>query len=128
VRELRFKRYTMHCADGIWTQGTLKDLLSAMPYVLHTFIPPFHILNYLFRHGVQNDFFPDGFLPDGKVQYDAGMSGGCSWKPFEIIQEEYEELVLDLLTDPGAQLKVLDTPAEIKTYRQWVDWKLAHLR
>lgn len=37
MRELRFKQYTMHCAGGIWTRGTLKDLLCAMPYVLDRF-------------------------------------------------------------------------------------------
>jgi hypothetical protein len=123
VRELRFKRYVMHRAGGIWRQGTLKDLPLEMPCVLHAFIPPFHVLNYLLRHGVPNEFSPDGLLPDGKVQYDAGMSGGCSWKPFEITQEEYEDLVLDLLTDPGSQFEVLDTPVEVETYMQWVEWK-----
>lgn len=83
MRELHFKRYVMHCAGGIWTHGTLKDLLLEMPFVLYRFIPPFHVLSHLLKYGVPNEFFPDGFLPDGKVQYDAGMSGGCSWKPFE---------------------------------------------
>jgi hypothetical protein len=124
MRELRFKRYVLHCADGVWVRGTLKDLLLALPYVLHRYIPPFHILGHLFKYGVPNEFFPDGLLPDGKVQYDAGMSGGCSWKPFEITQEEYEELVLDLLTDPRAQFEILDAPTEVQTYRQWVEWKL----
>ncbi|MBD2306034.1 hypothetical protein H6G17_10970 [Chroococcidiopsis sp. FACHB-1243] len=80
------------------------------------------------KHGVPNDFFPSGLLPDGNVQYDAGMSGGCSWKPFEITQQEYEELVLDLLTAPGTQFKILDAPQEIQTYSQWAEWKLEHLR
>jgi hypothetical protein len=128
MRELRFKRYVMHCAGGIWTRGTLKDLLLAMPYVLHRFIPPFHVINYLLQHGVPNELFPDGLLPNGKVQCDAGMSGGCSWKPFEITREEYEELVLDLLTDPESQFEILDAPAEVQTYMQWVEWKLNHLK
>ncbi|MGL5942388.1 MAG: hypothetical protein ACRC2S_18830 [Waterburya sp.] len=118
----------MHCVGGTWTQETLKDLLFTMPYVLYKFIPPFHVLKDLLQRGVPNDFFPDGLLPDGKVQYDAGMSGGCSWKPFEITQEEYDELVLDLLTDPQLQLEVLDIPSEIQTYKQWVYWKLKHLK
>jgi hypothetical protein len=125
VRELRFKRYVMHCAGGIWTQGTLKALLLE---VLHRFIPPFPVLNDLLKHGVPNEFFPDGLLPDGKVQYDAGMSGGCSWKPFEITPDEYEDLVLDLLTDPGSKFEVLDAPAEVQTYRQWIEWRLKRLK
>ncbi len=56
------------------------------------------------------------------------MSGGCSWKPFEITREEYEELVLDLLTDPKSHFEVLDAPAKVKTYTEWVEWKLNHLK
>lgn len=118
----------MHCSGGIWTRGTLKDLLLATPYILQRFIPPFQVLNYLLKHGVPNEFFLDGLLPDGKVQYDAGMGGGCSWKPFEITREEYEELILDLLTDPESQFYIFDTPAEVQTYKQWVEWKLKHLK
>lgn len=128
MRNLRFKRYTMHCAGGIWMRGTLKNLLFEMPYFLHTFIPPLNVLDNLLRYGVSNDSFPDWLLPDGKVQYDAGMNGGCAWKPFESTQKEYEELVLDLLTAPGSQLKVLDASLEIQTYRQWVEWKREQLR
>ncbi|NJL55022.1 hypothetical protein HC928_07405 [bacterium] len=106
----------------------MKDLLLSLPFVVHRFIPPFHVLNYLLKHGVPNEFFPDGILPDGKVQYDAGMSGGGSWKPFEMTQEEYEDLVLELLTDPESQFEVLDAPAEVQTYPQWVKWRLEHMR
>ena len=91
-----------------------------MPYLLHDFIPPLPVLNDLLKHGVPNHIYPDGLLPNGKVQYDAGMSGGCSWQPFEITQEEYQELVLDLLTDPELQLQVLDTSSEIQTYVAWI--------
>jgi hypothetical protein len=42
----------------------------------------------------------------------------------EITQEEYEELVLDLLTDPKSQFEILDVPTKDQTYRQWVEWKL----
>jgi hypothetical protein len=128
MRELRFKSYVMHCAGGVWTRGTLKDLLLTLPFVLHRFIPPFHVLRYLLKHGVPNEFFPDGYLPDGKVQYDAGMSGGGSWKPFELTQEEYENLVLDLLTDPEADFEVLDAPAEVQTYPQWAAWKWEYIK
>lgn len=124
MRNLRFKRHVMHSREGVWVEGTLKDLLLEMPYVLHKYIPSFCVLSHLLKYGQPNEFFPDGLLPDGKVQFDAGMSGGCSWKPFEITQEEYEELVLDLLTDPKSQFKILNAPPEIQTYGQWVEWKL----
>jgi hypothetical protein len=62
MRELRFKYYVMHCSGGIWTRGTMTDLLLAMPYVLHRFIPPFHVLSDLLKQGLPNEFFPDGLL------------------------------------------------------------------
>lgn len=99
-----------------------------MPFVLHRFIPLFHVLSHLLKHGVPNEFFHEGLLPDRKVQFDAGMSGGCSWKPFEITQEEYQDLVLELLTDPKSRFEVLDAPAEIQTYTQWVEWKSEHMK
>ncbi len=67
MRELRFKLYAMHCAGGIWTRGTLKDLLLAMPYVLNKFIPPFHVLSYLLKQGVPNEFFPNGLFQTEKL-------------------------------------------------------------
>jgi hypothetical protein len=123
MRELRFKQYGVHRAGGSWIHGTVKDLLRTLPYVLHRHIPPFRILQHLLQHGVPNEIFPDGRLPDGKVQYDAGMSGGAAWTPFELTQEEYDDLVLDLLTEPASNFVVLEAPAKVQTYMQWVMWK-----
>jgi hypothetical protein len=121
MRELRLKIYGMHNAGGSWSSRTLRDLLFEIP-MLRKFIPPFQVLNDLLRHGVPHQGLPDGLLPDGKVQYDAGMSGGCAWKPFEMTREEYEALVLDLLTDPELQLEVLESPPEVQTYGEWLNW------
>ena len=43
-------------------------------------IPPLHVVNDLLRRGVR----------------DAGMSGGCEWKPFEITHPEWVDLANDL--------------------------------
>lgn len=96
-----------------------------MPYLIDHFIPPLYVLNDLLKNGWSNPLFPDG-LPDGTVQYDAGMSGGCAWRPFQITQHEYEELVLDLLTSPTlvAQLSV---PSEtVENIAEWSQRVLAH--
>lgn len=122
VRTLRFKRYAI--AGSMWTHGTLKDLLLAMPYVLLHFIPPLRILNDLLARGLPNDDYPDGMLPDGNVQVDMGMSGGCAWKPFQIALEEYEGLVVELLTDPALTLRISEPPEGVLTIRQWVYWAL----
>ncbi len=123
MRELRYKEYVIGHPSGPWTTGTLKDLLLAMPYLLTNWIPPISVLNDLFRNGMPNDVHPNG-LPDGKVQFDAGMSGGCAWKPIEISADEYEELVLELLTDPERNLRQKDPPAGISTIAQWEMWSL----
>ncbi len=123
MRELRYKQYVIGHPSGPWTTGTLKDLLLAMPYLLRDLIPPIGILNNLLRNGMPNDIYPNG-LPDGKVQVDAGMSGGCAWKPFELSVDKYEELVLELLTDPERNFRQKDPPASIKTIAQWETWSL----
>ncbi len=119
--ELRYQQYVIGKAGGVWTNGTLKELLFAMPYLMTDLIPPLRVLNGLLRNGVPNHIYPDG-LPDGKVQFDAGMSGGCAWKPFEIADNEYEELVLELLTEPDGDFRQQEPPPEIATIKQWQRW------
>jgi hypothetical protein len=72
-----------------------------------------------------NHIFPDG-MPDGKVQYDAGMSGGCAWKPFTLTEDAYEELRLDLLTDPELHLVENEPPPEVTRFKQWLAWCRKH--
>lgn len=68
------------------TLGSLVEFVLAMPHLLEFgAIPPLPVFNQLLLTGL----------------YDAGMSGGCQWKPFQIEEEEYDELVLELLTWPG---------------------------
>lgn len=123
MRELRYKTYHLGSAGGEWTSGTLKDLLFAMPGLLDGLIPPLVVLNDLLHNGLPSPALPDG-LPDGKVQFDAGMSGGCAWKPFEISEAEYDDLVLELLTEPGCALRELEPPPSVATLEQWLRWKL----
>jgi hypothetical protein len=99
---------------GPWTTprvGSTADLVWALPYVVMTEIPPQHILNDLLVRG----------------QDDAGMSGGCIWKPFEVDPEQFDELVEELRhrgprtgRDVGdLQLEVRDVPHSVRTYEAW---------
>ena len=50
-------------------RGTVAELLESIPYLLaDRLLPPLRVVNDVLRRGV----------------HDAGMSGGCSWRPFEI--------------------------------------------
>ncbi|MEO1132355.1 MAG: hypothetical protein AAFX40_06560 [Cyanobacteria bacterium J06639_1] len=103
-------------------------MLLTIPYELLYVIPPQIVLNDLLMHGRPGQYGPvDGIYPDGTVQVDAGMSGGCAWKPFHIDREEYDELVEELLTDPELQLHVLEPPAYVRTHEQWQRWRPSHL-
>jgi len=75
------------------TEGTVVDLLFDMPWVLARYatVPTLDDLNELFREG----------------SYDAGMSGGCEWEPFEIDTTEYNEIVRAIRQRPLAGLEPL---------------------
>lgn len=92
------------------THGTVKDLLFDVPYFFSTkdIIPPRHILNDFLQRGIN----------------DAGMSGGCRWKPFELSENEYDELVEELLTEPFRELSLVEVPNDVKTYDQWFQFRI----
>lgn len=92
--------------------GTLKDLLFEIPYLLASgLIPPLRVLNELLRTGV----------------HDAGMSGGCKWRPFEISQAEYEELAASLKADSKGSFKEIEVPAWVQTHSDWHVWLMEYL-
>ncbi len=69
-------------------------------------IPPFHILRELIARG----------------RDEAGMSGGCEWRPFELSAEEYREVVEELLTSPRFHC----TPEpELDACPDWTAWTSA---
>jgi hypothetical protein len=90
--DIKYKTWPIG-SRGVWKRGSLKELLRDMPYFIW---PP-----------------DDGVLPTreeinrvlAEGKWDAGMSGGCDWQPFQISNEEYEELVLEFLTEPGTDFQ-----------------------
>ena len=109
MRDVRFKRLpAMGAGEGPWEYAPLDQFLMSIPafgYSLCVFgvVPPQHIFNEILRQG----------------ENDAGMGGGAKWKPFEIVESEYEELVENLVTNPDHKIiedKDLFTKAN---YTKW---------
>jgi hypothetical protein len=61
-------------------RGSLADLVTVLPYVVMDEIPPRRILNDVLVRG----------------RLDAGMSGGCIWKPLELDDADFADLVREL--------------------------------
>jgi hypothetical protein len=116
---MRVIRYKTHGAVGwdSWKHGSLTELLFDIPHLwlpLRVFkvIPPFHVLNEILISGIS----------------EAGMSGGCRWQPFQISEEEYAELVEDLITLPGADLSIDSELQGSKNLEEWKHRRLGKYR
>jgi len=106
--DVRFKRHDAIGPPGAWTHGTLLEFLFALPTVLRPGpnrqpVPPLAVLNDVFRSGAR----------------DAGMSGACEWKPFEIDETDYRSLVDELVTMPGYDF-VEDLTLESRAAKDWM--------
>lgn len=80
VRELTFFD---EAGIGPWKsprRRSLADLVLALTYVVTYEIPPRRVLNDVLVRG----------------RLDAGMSGGCIWKPLELSEAEFGDLVDEL--------------------------------
>ena len=91
-----------------WEVAPLEYFLLNTPlffYELKAFgvIPPLHILNEKLILGEQ----------------DSGMGGACNWKPFQVTEEEYVELVESLLTNPELEI-IEDKELWVKqNFKKW---------
>ncbi len=109
MRDIKFKN---HPGTGprntSWEYASLDQFLLKTPlffYELCVFgvAPPIHILNEKLKTGT----------------YDAGMGGGCDWKPFEIDPIEYEDLVMELTTNPDHKIIEDDELWEKPNFKKW---------
>jgi hypothetical protein len=94
-------------AIGPWLTprtGSIADLLRAIPYFVMHEIPPLVLMN-------------DRLVRGG---YDAGMSGGCIWKPLELEEGEFDALVEDLQRREPA-LRVFEVPDSVRTNQAWFE-------
>jgi hypothetical protein len=103
------QRLTFASMSGIgpWLHprdGTVADLLRAIPYFVMGSIPPPVLVNDRLVRGI----------------YDAGMSGGCIWEPFELDAREFD-LVVEELRRSDAALEVFDVPDSVRTNQAWFE-------
>lgn len=84
--------------------GSALSLLLSIPYFfVSEVIPPIFVINDVLKKGV----------------VDAGMSGGCRWKPFQLDEEEYGDLVSKLKEKKFAEI----TPPDwVRTHLDWQIW------
>ena len=94
LNNVETRRYKVHGAVGgsRWETGSTLALLDSMPSMTSILrflrvVPPLHVLNEILASGTD----------------EAGMSGGCEWKSFEIHPDEYAELVEEWMTSPHYQ-------------------------
>jgi hypothetical protein len=84
--------------------GSVLSLLCSIPYFfLSEVIPPICVVNEVLNKGV----------------VDAGMSGGCRWKPFQVSVEEYADLVGELRKMNFADIA---PPDWVTSHSDWHTW------
>ncbi len=84
--------------------GSVLSLLCSIPYFfLSEVIPPICVVNEVLKKGV----------------VEAGMSGGCRWKPFQLSVEQYADLVGELKKMNFADI----TPPDwVRSHSDWHTW------
>jgi len=86
------------------TEGRVADLLFDIPYFfLAKIVPPIGIVNEVLQKGVE----------------DAGMSGGCKWKPFQLDAASYAKLTTDL---GQMDFVTIQPPDWVTTHSDWHSW------
>jgi len=100
-------KYEILAAVGpgrLFEEGGLADLLFDIPYLfLGKIIPPIGVVNEILRKGT----------------VDAGMSGGCKWKPFRVDRTSYAKLVADL---KKLGFRVVEPADWVTTHSDWYPW------
>ncbi len=90
--DLKYKIWPIG-SQGVWKHGSLKELLLDIPHFRlarnEGTLPPLTEMNAVLTQG----------------KSDAGMSGFCEWLPFQLSEVEYQEVVLELLTEPGTNFR-----------------------
>jgi hypothetical protein len=118
----RMRRLTFAHMPGVGPglfarRGSLADLVLALPYVVMYEIPPRRVLNDVLVRG----------------RLDAGMSGGCIWKPKKLGDADFADLVRELQRrgtrpvkggDPGGKpFRLPELPDSVQTYAGWAAFR-----
>jgi len=86
----------------VWTVTHLLRVIDHEPLLL----PPMSVLNQFFEKGTHQD-----------------ETGAYRWEPFTITSQEYEELSLELLTNPHGTYQQVSVPKWVNTVKKWHKWK-----
>ena len=88
MKTVKYKRHEfLH--KPLHVEGTLLTLVYDIPYFAACGIfPSLHIINQILSSGGNG-----------------GMSPGASWKPFTLVQEEYDELVVAVKETPISEIE-----------------------
>ena len=87
--------------------GTVSDLLLSIPYLLSSqLIPPLRVVNDLLMKGI----------------CDAGMSGGCTWDPFQITESDWNDLKEELAAPSSGNREFVEPPTWVDTIDDWNSW------
>lgn len=111
MRTLQYYQLAPFGPEKFPKEADLLQFLLDIPYLfVFGFIPPFEVLNDVFRSGLA----------------DAGMSGGCEWQPFEVDVEEYDELVQALAAVPESNYRVVKAPEWVRSRTDWNIWTMEY--
>ena len=109
---MEIRRFKTHAAVGpsTWETGTTLQFVASIPEIcwclrVYGLLPPLAVLNELFAIGID----------------EAGMSGGCEWRPFEMTAEEYSSLEEELLTSPEYTVTVDEDLRSCQSLAEWRD-------
>ena len=116
MRNISYKTHWSYTGT-VKRQGTLVDLILDILYLMEEsgVIPPLVILNQVLQSGGDS----------------GGMGPGTTWKPFQIDQSEYEELVQALLnldiessrkSHPYVRFERIIVDPELNTCTIYLDW------
>ena len=90
------------------TVKKIVKILRQIPYLMMPGpIPPLAVINDVAAKG----------------EYAAGMSGYAKWKPFQLTECEYIEVVAELVRQVKGLVKV-EVPDSVKTHSEWSRWKI----
>jgi hypothetical protein len=111
MRTVTFRTHGPVGAYGGRTEAQLDTFLLNIPNLFYFgYVPPCNVVNAVLAVGIS----------------DAGMSGGCKWKPFQISSKEYEEVIVALrASDPTARGKAIvfaDVPNYVDSKHEWIAW------
>lgn len=105
-------------------EGTVKDLLLSLPFLLNAHIPkkrrmkglgvipPLKIINEILAIGIDSE----------------GKSGGCRWEPFQINEEIFKEMVAELMADDPNYFRLISPPESVKTRADWEAWRNEYIK